>query len=205
MNPTLQALRQALQNNRGNVLTDELCVGIEAVVGMSLPVDGDCAVAGLGIPPEEYRSVVFAVERIADVAAEIAPLHEAHWKESEGFRHGLPLRPNYVAWAIDEKAGSFILFTIRQNGVLVGYCQVYVSYSNHTGTKICNEDALFLDPVVRSGFICSRFAKYAEKVVKSLGVREVRLSVKVTNDIWKLWERIGYERTGFELVKVLEE
>lgn len=205
MNPTLQALRQALQNNRGNVLTDELCVGIEAVVGMSFPEAKDYAVAQLGIPSEKYRNVVFAIERISEVAGEIAPLHEAHWKESEGFRHGLPLQPNYLAWASDEAAGSFLLFTVRQNGVLVGYCQVYISYSNHTGTKICNEDALFLDPVVRSGFICSRFAKYAERVVKSLGVREVRLSVKVTNDIWKLWERIGYERTGYELVKVLEE
>jgi ribosomal protein S18 acetylase RimI-like enzyme len=61
-----------------------------------------------------------------------------------------------------------------------------------------------LHPDVRKGRTCVEFAKYSENVVRQLGVREIRLSVKVTNDIWKLWERIGYQRTGYELVKVLE-
>jgi len=191
-----------LWSNQGQVLTPELIIGL--IHGLSFKPD--CAIANYGFEPEEYRGVTFGVERIKDIVEEISPLHAAHWEESEGFRHGLPLSPNYKQWIDDEINGGFVIFTVRDSsGALKGYCQVYVSSSNHTGVKICNEDALYLHPDVRSGFTCSRFAKYAEKVVRRLGVKEVRLSVKVTNDIWKLWERIGYQRTGHELVKVLEE
>jgi hypothetical protein len=194
-------IEQILWRNQGQVLTPELIVGI--LHGCNFTPDN--SVASLGIAPMEYKGVTFAVERIADIQKEIAPLHDMHWRESESFRHGLPLSPNYSQWIADERAGSFILFTVRELGILMGYCQVYVTTSNHTGTKICNEDALFLHPGVRRGLICAQFAKYSESVVKRLGVREVRLSVKVTNEIWKLWERMGYQRTGYELVKILED
>lgn len=204
MNTQLLALRNILQANRGNVLTDELCIGIEAVFGHRLTEQPDAAVAHL-FPPEEHAGVVFRAERVVDIADEILPLYQAHWEESEAYRHGLPFCPGFELWASEEKAGRFILFTARKDGVLLGYCQAYVSVSAHTGTKICTEDALYLDPEIRKGLTCKRLVQYAERSVKLLGVREVRMTVKVTNDIWKLWERAGYAKTGYELVKVLED
>ena len=194
------ALADALWRNQGQTLTPELIFGILQAATFK----PDNAVANAQFEKREYKGFVFAVERIRDVVDEIRPLHQAHWEESESFRHGLPLKPNYGTWLADEQEGRFVLFTIRQDGALKGYCQVYLTVSNHTGTNICNEDALYLHPDARKGFTCSQFAKYAEWVVRQLGVREVRLSVKVTNDVWKLWERIGYQRTGHELVKILE-
>ena len=196
-------LNDILWRNQGNILTPELILGI--VHGVSSAQPPDLALINHNFPPLGYKGVTFGIERISEIVDEISPLHTAHWQESESFRHGLEWNPNYNRWAADEMAGRFLLFTVRDElGVLKGYCQVYISVSTHTGTKICNEDALYLHPDVRKGFICSQLTKYAESVLEQLGVREVRLSVKVTNDIWRLFERIGYQRTGYELVKVLK-
>lgn len=202
MNVHLAVLRDALLRNKGNTLTDELCIGLEAVVMSTFPMVEDRAVALAGFDTMEYKGAVFAVERLRDVLEQVAPLHAAHWQESESFRHGLPYKPDYASMIASETAGNFVLFTVRMDGEIVGYGQVYVTESTHTGTKICNEDALYLAPVARKGFLCVKFFKYIESVITALGVREMRLSVKVTNEIWKLWERQGYARTGYELVKV---
>lgn len=202
MNPHMAVLRDILLRNKGNTLTDELCIGIEAIMLSGFPEFEDRAVALTQFDRMEYKGAVFAVERLRDVLSEVSPLHAAHWQESEAFRHGLPYSPDYRSIIASEDAGNFILFTVRMEGQVVGYGQVYVSDSTHTGTKICNEDALYLAPVARKGFLCSKFFKYIESVVTALGVREMRLSVKTNNEIWKLWERHGYARTGYELVKV---
>lgn len=204
MNSQALTLRNILAANRGNVLTEELCVGIEAVFGYRAAEQPDLAMARF-FAPEEYGTLVFRAERVVDVVDEIFPLYRAHWEESEAYRHELPFAPGIDMWAGEERAGRFVLVTARKAGRLLGYCQFYVSTSAHTGTKICTEDALYLDPEIRRGLTCKRFVQYAEQCAKSMGAREVRMTVKVTNDIWKLWERSGYAKTGYELVKVLED
>jgi hypothetical protein len=201
-------LRSVLAMNQGNRLTPELALGIEqSIVAQVTAMRGqDNALALRGFVPEQYRDVVFAVERMDVIRDEIAPLHWAHWQESESSRHELPYNPNYDAYVQQERTGSFMVFTVRDAaGALKGYMQMYIGRSNHTGVLISNEDALFLDPEVRKGFICRRFAAYAEQCLRALGVREVRLSVKNTNGVWKVWERMGFAATGVELVKILED
>ena len=201
-------LRSVLAMNQGSRLTPELALGIEQsiVTQVSALRSQDKAIALRGFVPEQFQDVVFAVERMENLVDEIEPLHHAHWQESESARHELPYNPNYEGWVQHERAGSFMVFTVRNaTGALKGYMQMYVGRSNHTGVLLSNEDALFLDPEVRKGFVCRRFAAYAEKCMRELGVREIRLSVKNTNGVWKVWTRMGFAATGVELIKILED
>lgn len=205
MSDLQHVFRAILGQNIGNKLTPELALGIEHSLLTTYAgiLNADHALINFGFEPHWYSEFSFNVERMETIAEEISVLHKMHWDESESVRHGLPYQPNYQRWIADERSGNFMLFTVRHQGALVGYCQVYITTSNHTGVRICNEDALFLHPDARKGRVCAELAKYGEACVKELGVREIRLSVKTGNDIWKLWERMGYVRTGYELVKVL--
>lgn len=201
-------LRSVLAMNQGSRLTPELALGIEQsiVTQVAAMQSQDRALVLRGFVPEQYRDVVFAVERIENIIDEIEPLHYAHWQESESARHELPYNPGYENWVQQERDGTFVVFTVRNaTGALKGYMQMSVCRSNHTGVLLSIEDALFLDPEVRKGFICRQFAMYAEKCLRGIGVREIRLSVKNHNRVWKVWTRMGFSATGIELIKILED
>ena len=155
------------------------------------------------IPAEEYSGFVFHVERIADLLDEIKPLHMAHWNETEGYRHATPLNADYDTFMAHERAGSYILFTARKEGALVGNCAMYLSRSTHTQTMLATEDTLFFLPSVRGGFTALRFQKYIERVLRALGVKEVRVSVKTINNANVLLERMGFTKVSVQYSKII--
>ena len=76
-------IAQILSNNLGNTLTPELVYGIL----FALQNDTDDRINVEDIPAEEYEGFLILAERIEDCIEEIKPLHDAHWQETEGYRH----------------------------------------------------------------------------------------------------------------------
>ncbi|SFW21864.1 hypothetical protein SAMN05216414_106116 [Nitrosovibrio sp. Nv17] len=147
---------------------------------------------------------VFARERIADIVEEIRPLHQAHWNETEGHRHGLAFDPGYAAFIRYEQAGRYVLFTLRQQDRLLGNCALYLDRSAHTQSLIATEDTLFLLPEARIGTTARRFVAYVEDALRLLGVREVEISVKTVNRAERFFRFLGYRRVETGLTKILE-
>lgn len=156
-------------------------------------------------PVEQYNGLTFQVERMRDLKDEIKPLHWAHWQETEKYRHGQPFNPNYAAFIAYERAGHYVLFTVRDaDKRLVGNCAVYVFRSNHTQELEATEDTMFLLKEVRKGRqLGVAFFQYCERMLLALGVVEIKFSVKTTNAVWRLWRRLGYEVVAYELSKQL--
>jgi hypothetical protein len=156
------------------------------------------------IIPEVCGEFTFAVERIEDIEEEIKPLHRAHWDETETARHGLPFNPDYQTFTRYERAGRYVLFTLRQDDRLLGNCAMYLDRSAHTQTLIATEDTLYLLPEARKGRIAMRFVGYVEESLRQLGVREIEISVKVVNKAGKFFAYLGYKQREVGLTKVLE-
>lgn len=156
------------------------------------------------INPEQYDEFTFAVEKIEDIADEVKPLHLAHWKETETHRHALALKPDYETFIRYERAGRYVLFTLRHGGNLVGNCAMYVSRSAHTGTLMSREDTLFLLPEARKGRVASHFVTYVENSLKEIGVREICITVKTVNKAGRFFRMLGYKHTEIGLTKTLE-
>lgn len=156
------------------------------------------------IKPEHYKSFVFSLERIEDITEEIRPLHEAHWNETEEHRHGLPFRPDYAAFIHYERAGRYILLTLRSEGRLLGNCAMYLDRSTHTQTVIATEDTLYLLPEARRGMVAKRFVRYVENVMKLLGAREINITVKTVNKAGRFFRLLGYRHVENGLTKILE-
>ncbi|SHL43264.1 hypothetical protein SAMN05216428_102390 [Nitrosospira sp. Nsp11] len=156
------------------------------------------------IKPAEYREFTFAVERIEDIADEIKPLHKCHWDETEAHRHGLPFNPDYETFFRYERAGRYILFTLRKDGELLGDCAMYLDKSAHTQTLIATEDTLYLLPEARRGRAAIKFVAYVESALKQLGAREINITVKTVNTAGRFFQALGYSHVENGLMKVLD-
>lgn len=194
-------LMEALQRNLGNVLTPELAAGLHMAAQeakTSLDVGN--------IPGDTHWDYAFAVERIEHVVNEVKPLHEAHWKETESYRHSLPLNVDYEYMINAEQSGRFLLFTLRApNHELVGNCMMYLTRSTHTKKWIAEEDTIFLRKDHRKGRLGIKFIQYVERVMRDLGITEIRVTVKTVNRTGDLLKALGYQHTADQLTKVLGE
>lgn len=156
------------------------------------------------IRSESYGGFIFSVECIEDIADEIKPLHRAHWDETEAHRHRLPFNPDYETFIRYERAGRYILFTLRSEGELSGNCAMYLDKSAHTQTIIATEDTLYLLPRARKGRVASRFVAYVENALRQLGVKEINITVKTINKAGRFFRLLGYRHVENGLTKILE-
>lgn len=159
--------------------------------------------------PERFGAVEFEgyslqCELLVDVVDELHPLHDAHYTETEKYRAGIPMDPDYVGMKEAERAGRLIQFTARHKatGELVGNMRVKIYPSSHTQTLVCKEDTLFLAQEHRGGFLAVKLWKFVEDaVVNVVGVREVRFTSKTANRADKMAKYLKYEPVGTEFVK----
>jgi GNAT superfamily N-acetyltransferase len=195
-------LRHALAAHLGQVLTPEVAAFIEAAAGQ---IPADYAHDPQKFGALDWHGYVIAVERFADIVDELHPLHEAHWCETEKYRHGLLLNPDYERYAQIERGGGMVQFTVRRDGALVGNMRVFLAESLHTSTLVSTEDTVFIAPEHRGGFLVMALMRFAESAVRSLGVREVRVNSKLVNKADVLMRRLGYEPFGIQMVKFFKE
>lgn len=156
-------------------------------------------------PNGEYQGVTFQVERLRDCLEELKPLHHAQWMETDAYRHGQGLNPDYAGMIASERNGGYLLFTARKDGVLIGNCGIYLFKSTHTQKLTASEDTLFILKEHRAGRLGIKLFQYCEAILYGLGVHEVRFKVKTGNNVWKVWQRLGYQITGIEMSKQLQE
>jgi GNAT superfamily N-acetyltransferase len=197
----LDTLVKALQNNLGNVITNELVYGILAAIQNE---ERSNAINIQDIPAIEYADNLIQVERIEDVLHELKPVHAAHWQETERYRHGIALNPDYNYMINAERSGRFMLFTVRNQSGVVGNCMMYLSRSTHTQRWVAEEDTIFILPEYRKGRLGVRLIRYVEDVLRNMGVTEIRVTVKTVNDVGRLLSHLGYNHTGNQLTKTLE-
>jgi|GEM_PF-1936373 hypothetical protein len=194
-----EQLCHTLAQYMGQTLTSETAV---AMVRELFP-DRSRDPAFFGI--KTHNDFQFQVERLASVLPELHKHHELHYSETEKYRAGIPMNPRYDHMLDRERAGQMLQFTARREGVLVGHLRMYVFESDHTATKVAEEDALFMLPQHRGGFAVMHLMRFAEASLKRLGVREIRANSKLSNRADVLMRRMGYEAVALQFSKVFSE
>jgi hypothetical protein len=196
----LARFRQALVPHLGHTLTPELCAALEHAAFATPDERIDPGQFGIN----RCGSYAFAVESFAEVLPELHALHEAHFAETERYRGHLAMNPDYEVMKAEERAGTMVQITARQAGELVGHIRLYIRRGRHTQTLHALEDAMYLLPEARGGRTALRMVQYSERVLKALGVAEVRCSAKLSNGAARFLEGAGYKPVATELVKFLE-
>lgn len=193
-------LRLALGAHLGRVLTPEVAAAIE--LSAFEAADRNPAMFGSA----QSGGYCIQVERFADILAELHELHELHWAETEKHRHGLVMRPDYLAFIARERTGNLLQFTVRTaSGELVGNLRMFLAVSLHTQTRYASEDTVFIKPEHRGGYTVMALLRFAENCIRSLGITEIRFTTKHINRVDVLMRRAGYAPVATEFVKFLEE
>lgn len=202
-----QNLCLALALHAGQQLTPEVGVAIVRMVhGEDRPQPLE------HFPVLERGAYRVAVERFADVRGELVALHDAHWLETEKYRHGLPYAPDLDAMQALDEAGRCLQFTVRTqaDGQLVGHLRMFLARSMHTRTWYAEEDSLYLLPEHRGGFLAMALMKHAERCLWSLEaprILEIRTNSKLATrreggpSAAVLMERMGYPPTALQHTK----
>lgn len=156
------------------------------------------------IAPARLDDCVFARELMEDIEDEMKPLHLAHWNETEEHRHNIAMNIDYSTFIRYERAGRFVLFTLRIDGKLMGNCAMYLDLSAHTQTLIATEDTFYFLPQARGGTRAKRFIRYCENALRQIGVKEVCVTVKTVNKAGRFFQMNGYRHVENGLTKILE-
>ena len=151
--------------------------------------------------------VRYQKELLKDCWDEFFALANLHWQETEMYRHGQQLNPDKQAYIEYNTNGYHQLYTIRDDGKMVGNCGMYITTSMHTGIKMAHEDTLFLHPDYRKGGIAYRFMKFVEKdLIDTFKVAEITSTVKLAkSNSSRLMEALGYEFVAKEYSKQIPE
>jgi len=194
---TTPQIRRVLSEHIGKVLTPELACEIE--LAAAAPQDESINPDSFG--EVEHDGYTIRAERMADILPELHPLHVQHWQETEGYRHGFALNPDYQRYAAIERAGGLIQFTARKGGELAGNLRLFLSESLHTQTSLVTEDTIFLKPEHRGGFLPMAMLRFAEQAAVSLGAQEIRSNSKLVNRADVLMRRMKYQPFAIQFAK----
>ncbi|MDE1545919.1 hypothetical protein PTW32_10855 [Dechloromonas agitata] len=169
-----------------------MTIGYQSPAGNAMPVR-----------PDEFGPYRFALETLEGCLDEVKPLHAAHWAETEMYRHGLEMNPDYPRVIRSEQAGFFRQYTMRvkETGELVGACGLYLMPSTHTQKLVAQEDSIFVKEEHR-GRAAMAFIRYMEDCLWDAGAMEIRMHSKTTNRVGKLLEFIGFSHVANLYVKV---
>lgn len=196
------SLISILKANIGQTLTPEISADILlAADQLSTLVPADVIEK---IQSEEYGEFTFSRERMEGIVEEMKPLHQSHWNETEEHRHAMTLNPDYETFIRYERAGRYVLFTLRSEGKLLGNCAMYLDMSAHTQTLIATEDTLYLLPEARRGRVAMRFVAYVEESLQQIGAKEINITVKTVNKAGRFFRMLGYRLVENGLTKILE-
>lgn len=210
---TLQNIGEVIGRNTGSVLTPELVLGLTQTVARLVldavpppppPPEPDYLYPQVA-PLETNLGYYFHAFRMDDRITELKELHAQHWNETEEYRHGAEMIPDYGAFRRDEAAGRLVFFGVDEpGGKLIGNCAMYVMPSRHTGERIATEDTLFISKEHRKPGLAKNFIAWMERELAALGVKEVRVDSKTVNHVDKFMKLCGYKEVSTRLMKRLD-
>jgi len=132
-----------------------------------------------------------AYESIKD---EIKDLLAEHWREIALYQDRIALNPNWKEYARLAAAHALRCYTVRSDGLLVGYFVLVVSTSLHYSDHLfATNDVIYIKPEHRKGTTGWRLIKFAEQQLRAEGVSLMTVNTKVHAPFDPLMERLDFD------------
>ncbi|TFH47153.1 MAG: GNAT family N-acetyltransferase [Lysobacterales bacterium] len=141
-----------------------------------------------------YQQEPGGPDLVGKMLEEALPMFKAHYEEIAKFKD-IPLDIDIDAYLRIEKIGRLRVFTVRDDGVLIGYAIFTVGpHPHYNGHIHAMQDILYLKPEYRKGRIGQRLISFSDEKLEREGVDVVFQHVKVYADFGGLLEMLGYEK-----------
>lgn len=126
-----------------------------------------------------------------DLVHEIFPLLDEHEKELNV--SGAPLDPLYSRYVKADRLKALAMYTVRDEGELVGYAIYWLQRHPHYDLKVAYQDILFIRKDCRKGRVGIKLIKLSEKLLKKDHKCDMVLQhTKHHKSLSSLFEYLGY-------------
>lgn len=147
--------------------------------------------------------LIYRCENFFDIVSELENLFPDHYDEL-CVTKDFPLAPDYEQYRSLNDAKLLVTITCRCDGELIGYIVFFIKPHIHYRTCITAfEDMYYVKPEHRRGRVGIRLFKYAEDVLKNIGIHRIILHTKVHLDNSRLFEYLGYKNSDKVFTKLL--
>lgn len=107
-------------------------------------------------------------------------------------------------FALQEQGKVVMLEARAPSGFLVGVCMYIITNVPHHRSMVVAEcDGISVDPAFRGHGIAEKMVKYAEPILKSMGVQQMFNRYRVCYDTKPLFEKLGFHVTEHVYMKEL--
>lgn len=150
--------------------------------------------------------IVIEKETIENALEEMKPLLEAHYLEVHAFPDKIAFNPDYEKYLSLEKVGMTHLTTVRDDGVLVGYCLACLVPNMHYKDHVyAMNDVIYVDPKYRHSWIPGKLLEYAEAEYKRLGASVMTIHMKIKIPFDALCKSVGLDKVENIYMKYIGE
>lgn len=130
-------------------------------------------------------------EKLSDIYDDLAPLFTLHYEEVKHF-DDIPLAPDKEGYLKIENTGALRVYTIRDEGELIGYNILFIREHLHYCESIqALNDVIFIREDKRGQG--RAFIDWCDKELKKEGVDAVYQTVKATHNWGAMLEKQGYK------------
>lgn len=136
-----------------------------------------------------YQRETLAAARAAGIEA----LLTANWREIATYQD-IVLNVDWAVYQQVEDIGQVRIFTVRKDGVLVGYAAFFVRTNLHYRDSMqAANDVIFISPEHRSGRIGVNLVRFAEAALREEGVQLIAYHAKLAHPtLGLLLQHTGY-------------
>jgi GNAT superfamily N-acetyltransferase len=147
------------------------------------------------------------VEKFHEVARELPPLFERHYREIAMDQDLILLDPDWDRYFWLSLNGMLIVRTARCDGTLVGYIFNLVGpHLHYRSTPHAEIEMFWLDPAYRGSFFALRWFRENEAHLRELGIKKVGVATKngyMGGRVGLIFTRLGYSPVETVWSKVL--
>lgn len=137
--------------------------------------------------------ITYQEEKYADFINDSLPIFKIHWEELANHKDIRPLDVDHARYIQFNNMGVLKVFTVRDEGKLVGYFMCTLAISLHYKTWLyAAPDVYYLLPEYRKKGIAPIMFKEYEAWLKDIGVRCIIMQDKITHDHGKFFKQLGY-------------
>lgn len=137
--------------------------------------------------------MTFQQETLYDVIDEIDALIALHYQEVTLHKDYMQLDVDWPRYRELERQERLLIYTARSAEKLVGYAAFFVDMHIHyKGSKVANNDALFLHPEHRKGSLGMKFISYCDRQLTAFAPLKLTWHVKFSHDFSPILRRLGY-------------
>jgi len=137
--------------------------------------------------------IEYKQEFLSTIEADIKNLLVDHWEEIALNKENIKLNPNWEAYYEIESKGKLSFFSVRDNGVLVGYFVAFVDNNIHYQDHVfATNDVIFIDKKYRKSSVGANLIRFAEECLRDDGVSVLVINTKIHQPFDELLDHLGF-------------